>query len=203
MAYNTLTNIQAFENALIHREEFLTKCGHLEATPSSMLPSEILIFIATCRESGVEIVIESGRSYGYSTRCILSMGLPVRSFDCSPQWAVDKEIKDEFPETAELCHASCPAVIAPTKKFGLLMDGPKGREALAIIDSSNPTVVGLHDCYVGSDARQELGQRQWAFTENLDVIPDLDMRHLEARGYKDRSVLSEAFVLGLAKMMYI
>lgn len=203
MPTNILTASKTVEFALKHREEFLSKCGHLEATGSSMLPSEILMFIAACRELDAEIVIESGRSYGYSTRCILSMGFHLKSFDCSPIFSEDRKIKDEFPDTAELCHASCPAVVAPTKKFGLLLDGPKGLAAMEILDSSNPVVAGIHDCYPGSEAREELEKRQWVFTENLDVVPDLDVPHLAARGYSDRGVLGEAFVLGLAGLMYV
>lgn len=181
--------------------EFLRKCGHLEPTGGSMLPSEILAFIAACRMHGVGKVVESGRQWAYSTRCLLSMGMEVISYDNNPQVESDARLKRDFPK-AEIIAGSCPmGIIRKKVPFALLLDGPKGAPAVQIVRNSNPTIAAIHDCHAGSVSRNLLYPYGWVMTDEYIPLSDLDLEHLRNKKLpQDASILKECMCLGIAHL---
>lgn len=179
--------------------EFLKRCGHVEPTGGSMLPTEILAFIAACRMHGVNKVVESGRQFGYSTRCLLLMGMRVISYDNSPRPDSDAILKRDFPE-AKILTGSCPMAIVRNKNpFALLLDGPKGAPAVQIVDNSNPTIAAIHDCHAGSVSRSMLYPRGWVMTDEFVQLSELDLQHLAKKGLpQSPSIFSECMCLGIA-----
>lgn len=199
MQTNILSTTQLSLDVLDILPEFLRKCGKIPSTPTSMLPSEILAFCAACRAAGIEKVVESGRSYGYSTRCLVKMGFNVISYDHRPIPHVDANLSQYRNLKLEI--GPCPIVVTTKPQFGLLLDGPKGNEALELADKSNPTVVAIHDCHVKAPIRTVIEQRRWVTTDLLEPCNELDLEHLLSRNIHDRSVLKEAFVLGIARFI--
>ena len=199
MPPNVLTLESTAQSALDILPEFQRKCGKLKATPSSMLPSEILCFMGACRQAGIEKIVESGRSYGYSTECLALMGFDIISYDYNPDPNTDARLFRY--NNLVMKKAPCPVVVSAAPKFGLLLDGPKGVDALSIVDQSNPTVVGIHDMAPKNPARIRVDQMQWVTTDRLNPCEELDREHLLSRGLQ-RSVLEESFVLAIAQFIH-
>lgn len=198
MRPNLLTLESVAKAALDLLPEFERKCGHVPNTCSSILPSEMLCFMGVCRQAGIEKIVESGRDYGYSTECLALMGFDVISYEIRPRHDVDARLAKY--SNLDLQTGPCPVVISARPKFGLLLDGPKGFVALQLVESSNPTVVGIHDMTGTNPARAKVDMMQWVTTDRLNPCESLDRDHLLPRGL-ERSVLSEAFVLALAQFL--
>jgi hypothetical protein len=115
--------------------DLLPRVPRDEYLPEGIFPSEIAIFSALCRYKGIHTVLESGRKYGYSTRCLRrDPRLQVISYENDPDSEVDKHLsffnlqvrtgssEESFPKLVEEFRA----IQIP---LALLINSPKGTRA--------------------------------------------------------------------------
>lgn len=158
-------HLNEFEEVLVKYEE------------RGILNSEMLAVCSVCDELNVDIILESGRARGHSTMLLARYfrDKPVRivSFELS------RDLDAEFAERRlrsythlDLRYGDSMALI-PTMvrelrnsghKIALLIDGPKGRDAVELIElvlriSPDVVAVFVHDARKPSPARPLMEQR--------------------------------------------
>jgi hypothetical protein len=160
------------ENSLLSitpEQERKFRSLNLDWVEHGILHSEMLAVCAAAERLGVKRIIESGRWLGQSTLWLSRYfeGAPVDivSIDyfrneigrqCEKRLAGRRNVRLLYGDTLELLpglimEANTPAL--------LLIDGPKGRTAAALIKRvmercPNLVAAFLHDCYRGSEARE-------------------------------------------------
>ena len=123
---------------------------------AGILPSEMVAFMAMCDEQEVDLVIESGRKNGYSTRTLSrwSQEKKVRVFsvETEPIIASDATIKlhDHISLHRGDGHAFVQNAISneqPSSRIAILLDGPKGQEAVDVITTVRQRLAfaAIHD----------------------------------------------------------
>jgi hypothetical protein len=123
-------------------------------------PREMAFFLATCRAAGVERVIESGRQDGYSTRILGAFAARRPGVEAL---SIDMEIDTERARACRARLADLPVellradaylavgreVAASTKPTALLINGPKGFPAIAMLLAAgrlaHVRVLALHN----------------------------------------------------------
>jgi hypothetical protein len=144
---------------------FLLDAGFVERwVEGAIFPSEMAFFLAVCTAKNIEAVVESGRQDGYSTEILGRWGQG-RNFTIS---SIDLE---EEHERAQACRArlkSLPVDLVrgnaysevgrqarglQGRRTALLMDGPKGWQALSLMAASaaesHVEVMALHNLHDG------------------------------------------------------
>lgn len=137
-----------------------------------MFYSEVWFFLQSCERRGVHAVVESGIKYGMSTTLLgVAFAGHVIAVDRNP-------LVDSVPGV-EIVRADSMVVLPGIVSWysaagvGVLIDGPKGRDALRLKDrclAAGARVVGLHD----QDAGQ--GETRHTHTERVyrDIAASLD-----------------------------
>mgnify|MGYP001765801914 CR=1 FL=1 len=117
--------------------------------------SEMAAILAVCHRLGIDMVVESGRARGQSTRILAkylaSTGVALHSFERARNADTehaDRQLAGAPNTTLHYGDAriAIPALLAGTtaKRIAVLIDGPKGRKALDLLDAAraaNPAVV--------------------------------------------------------------
>lgn len=136
--------------------------NNIDYEERGILHSEMLAVISSIKEGGIEVIIESGRARGQSTKML------AQAFQNQPVKIISVELlKDEAAIFAEenlkeyknidLRYGDSNIVIPEIltlfkdKKVALLFDGPKGKDAYnilaqVIIDNPNILLAFFHDC---------------------------------------------------------
>jgi predicted O-methyltransferase YrrM len=130
-------------------ERFADCCRALPYRDKGMFYSEVYLFLEACDQQGVDLIIESGVKNGMST-ALLSSAWPGEII------SIDKErLSIEPVARVEFCLGDSriviPAVLSESagRRVAVLIDGPKGAEAVALKDGIWPVpevrVVAIHD----------------------------------------------------------
>lgn len=190
----------------------------------AILPREMVFFLATCETLGVNRVIESGRQDGYSTMFLGEFAdrVPGRSA-ISIDWEFDEDRARRCREklagfkSLELIRGNAnrelPAVLRrePTRSTAVLVDGPKGFWALALLLSAlqypGVKIVSLHNLVRGSGYREYLehmDDSQTYLHEGFGISSDV-WRRLGEEEFAARSKLaperaSEPSTLGVVRV---
>jgi hypothetical protein len=151
------------------RSDFQKICGGYEER--GILHSEMLAVCGLCRELGVERIIESGRCRGQSTLVLSRFfeGSPVRidSIDFARDENAAFAEERLRPYAATTLHYGnsqrlIPQLLAesPQKPTAILLDGPKGFEALELArrcfaEHPNIVAVFIHDMRRGTPQRDQ------------------------------------------------
>lgn len=122
-----------------------------------ILPSEMLLFVSSAMRQGCDVVIESGRSLGYSTRVLAKFvhQWRVESHEIADNYEADiKTLEDIDARRVHLWSGdgrrSIPlAVQQRDARIAVLLDGPKGEAAFRLMDEILPKVAlcAIHDCH--------------------------------------------------------
>lgn len=150
------------------QKHFETVWSRIRCIPhrdGGILPSEMLAFISTVLEQGVNVVVESGRKNGFSTETLAActdLGFELISIEREPILSVDRYLKEKYPNRVSLCRGNgrwlVPYYVRRAAKKGnrvaTLLDGPKGLKALKLFDK-----VGWR-CTHG--AMHDASRRRWS-----------------------------------------
>lgn len=123
----------------------------VEPQGGGVLLSELLLFLSCCEVMGVRHIVESGRKYGYSTSIFCEWAsrrdAKVASVEWTPIRSVDEAIRDKYGWHISLLCGDGHKLISKlvTEKSALLMDGPKGYEAVEMIAELKPLFGAVHD----------------------------------------------------------
>jgi hypothetical protein len=128
-------------------ERFEEICRAIPYRRKGMFYSEVFLFLQACWRLGVETIVESGVKYGMSTALL-------RAGFVGELISIDKS-GDQFPiiEGVDFMQGDSrtllPIILKARQRVGLLIDGPKGAEALTLKDAALRwpccKVVGVHD----------------------------------------------------------
>lgn len=134
----------------------------------AIFPRELAAFLAVCEQEGVDSIIECGRQDGYSTRIVaeycrarggrvISIDLelePARAAACRQRLADLDNIDYRTGDAFELFGCELAALGALARPFAVLMDGPKGFQAMSLLlaatDVEHLRVVAEHNLDWGS-----------------------------------------------------
>jgi hypothetical protein len=151
----------------------------------AIFPAEMVFFLASCEVASIGTIIESGRQDGYSTRILgeygRRMGTGIVSIDyeedaergrrCRERLAaypIDLHIGDAFELIGRLMAE------ATAQPIALLVDGPKGMPALAVVAAAatDPKValISMHNQEPGTPYRKLLEKVAQAPLFYEDVI---------------------------------
>jgi hypothetical protein len=145
--------------------------------PKGIFYSEMFLFVQACLEARVTLVVESG--IGISTSLLSAV-------DRWPVIAVDRSetaVAGSSPAGVQFVHGDAqtlvPHLIATCghTRIGVLIDGPKGMQALALKDAclmyQAVKVVALHSPTRGYGETSHSHDPEWAANRVLDrFIPD-------------------------------
>jgi hypothetical protein len=157
---------------------FAEQTAHIEYAEKGMFFSELFLFLQVCEQKGVTLILESGVSRGVSTR-VLNALMPTKVISVS--W---REPIEPLPD-ADIRIGDgmkiIPQLIAEyhDETIGVLLDGPKGEEALALklvcFRFPNVEVVACHDQQPGKGEAYHSKERTFrtAVGKKLDArIPE-------------------------------
>ena len=138
-----LGDIKIFENI-----------NKIQYQKDGIFPSEMIMFLSQCKKHNIDLIIESGIKYGYSTDVLL------KYTDCSLH-SIDINLLDitkrkyENNRRIKLYEGNSKQIVNniiennPSKKIACLIDGPKGVNACYIgrnaLVYKNVKFVGIHD----------------------------------------------------------
>lgn len=122
-------------------------------------PCEMAFFVATCRVAGVRRIVESGRQDGFSTavlgRAAARTGISVASIDLELDADRARACRERLAKLdlklirGDAYRAVGEAVVASDEPTALLIDGPKGFPALAMLLAAgrlaHVRVLALHN----------------------------------------------------------
>lgn len=148
----------------------------VEVQPKAILASEMLAFCVVAVDQGVTCVVESGRAYGYSTR-VLSQFFEVHSLESAPLEVEDRKLRECGFDRLRLYqgdgNTQVPSLVKGSHNSGnrtaLLLDGPKGIEAIALGHSLRDHLVmfAVHDLYPMSEGNQANGAHKYAIEHDV------------------------------------
>lgn len=191
-----------------HAAAILPTLAAVAPQPSGIMPSEMLAFCCLCRDQGVEVVIESGRKHGYSTE-VLARCLPeceIISIEQSPIASSDARL--DFGNLSLVAGSGLslvPQVTPSRRPSAVLLDGPKGHAAIALLDrvSSRIAFGAVHDLCAGNEARLACAHRDVWYTDDpafVDEFGHLDEFWWRNGGYGSRAEMVRAsFCFGFFK----
>lgn len=183
------------------REEVARETSSVKALSGGILASEAVAFLCLCRLRNVDLVVESGRSFGYSTR-MFNQCVDVVSIEEKPDAVADMETYRMRRKSLTLAVGNgmdaVPHCIRKhaSRRIAILLDGPKGKNAVQLLRSSLPSIVfgAIHDLseLAFCDGPVENESRK-SFLESFPVsfltdelpqsLRDLDRNHVEVGGY--------------------
>lgn len=141
----------------IIEKEFVEKVLPIKYSSRGILVSEGFAFCSFCISKNVNLILESGVYKGQSTRIWLKFfqNIPVISVDKK----LREEVKIEFKQiensilVQDDAKSFFPSYISknPEKRIGVFIDGPKGEEAIELLEKcfsfKNVLVAGMHDVH--------------------------------------------------------
>lgn len=176
--------------------------------PGGILPSEMLAFVALCKEQGVTNIVESGRHLGYSTTVLAEAGFELYSVDHEPIHDVDAEFMKYRNVRLFIgeAHRLVPQWIR--HRCAVLLDGPKGIPALRLWQSvqNRAVLCGIHDASVNNangpnPCRQPMTEAGAWFTDDPEYIAATE--HLDTEAWqKDYTSRSEMTAQGFTLAMF-
>ena len=145
-------------------EEFSKKVKHLTRLGAGMQKSELFAFYALCRMKNIQLIIESGVAYGFSTEVLhTTLDIPVIGIDTGIFIDKGENVFDQakarlakYPDIT--LHTGDGMYLLPklireheNKRIAVLIDGPKSfyAAALAGFVANWCDLIGLHDAQVG------------------------------------------------------
>jgi predicted O-methyltransferase YrrM len=140
-------------------EEFAARTADVAYVAKGMFYSELYLFLERCERARVNYIIESGVRYGMSTRLLAA------AFD-GRIVSVDLDRTITPPPRVEFHNADArdfiPALLRTSAKgdrIGVLIDGPKGKDAYALRDfaltARRVRVIAIHDVKRPGHGEQE------------------------------------------------
>lgn len=178
-------------------EHFVPRINRCAPQHGAILPSEMLVFCTACVMSDCDLIIESGRRFGYSTDVLTEWDRwHVISIDLNPNKHIDNRLRKKHT-SPEITRGEgtrlVPQLVERYKdshKIGLLLDGPKGIKAYNVFNEvrDDICVCGIHDVYSSAPLRPILQsqEKRICFTDRPDFVEHvsyLDRQSLEYRGY--------------------
>lgn len=177
---------------------------------SGIMPSEMLLFCGLCMAQGVTRVVESGRKNGYSTACLAAClpDVATVSVEQSPVAEADARLKAAYPGIV-LLHGDGAQVVqrwvnaAPFARFAILLDGPKGHNALNLFGSVQGRVAfaAVHDLCAANEARLSDAGRDGWYSDDPEwtaAVEHLDEFWWRNGGYRSRAEMTrDSFTLGV------
>lgn len=186
---------------------------------TSILPSEMVMFISLCRAMGVNDVVESGRDKGYSTHCLGLSGLSVTSYEINPDVESDKALLSTGVEGMPISLAvgdgadMIPKFIDRLSsltaiRLAVLVDGREGTEALELYEriENNSVFCGfacasrlkLSDgIREPNPVRAELEKRGAVFSDEFPNLAECDVARWEIEEKSEESMREVAFTLAI------
>lgn len=185
--------------------DWRSRISSVPSQHAAILPSEMLAFCCVCAAQEVEVVIESGRRFGYSTEVLGRGPWDVVSIEHNPNEEFDERFKGH--SRIKLVRGSgehaLPGLL-DGRRTAVLLDGPKGALALKTLKGILPKVHlgAIHDVYRGSEIRSLLshGDTTYWLSEGFscDQDWDLDTDMMLHRGIRSHAELfTTGNVLGL------
>lgn len=144
--------------------------------PKGIFYSEMFLFVRACFDAGVKLVMESGVLNGVSTRLLAAVNpWPVISIDRSKS-----ALAWEPPAGVQFVQGDAnvvlPNLLSLTRAvpIGVLIDGPKGAEALALKDEcltyTAVKVVAIHGIGRGHDETLHTWDDDYYEADRLDWL---------------------------------
>lgn len=169
--------------------EFQMIAAQTPYVKNGMFYSEVFLFLQECSRRLVDLVIESGVNFGMSTRMLAA------AFN-GDVVSIDRRFIIEPPERVRFVEGEAVEVLPELlqeyhdRRVGILLDGPKGRTALALKDACFTydcvRVVAIHDSSQGSGEHVHSHDAHFrrACGEQLDraVLPEYAAKYPKGPG---------------------
>lgn len=172
---------------MITADRFADICRALPYRNKGMFYSEVFLFLDACANHGIDLIIESGVKHGMST-ALIAAAWPGELI------SIDKDSGALAPvRGVTFLHGDSrvviPAVLAESqgRRVAILIDGPKGAEALALKNHIWPArevrLVAIHD--VPSRADSTRHSRDPEFRRHVGLFLDSLIKHQYSVKYPD------------------
>ncbi len=155
-----------------------------------MFYSEVFLFLQACARHEVDTIIESGVKFGMST-ALIRAGFSGQMISIEKDAAV---LMEPAVKGVRFIHGDSRKEVPPllnrrpSRRVGLLIDGPKGAAALALkrdaMRFANVAVVGVHDIARGA-ADVSCHSHDEAFRQAFGRRLDALIQHEYVRKYPD------------------
>lgn len=214
---NSKMNREIVRQCMIMEKTYRTIFEEIRYHPGGILPSELLAFCACLDLTDTRVLIESGRSLGFSTEVLAEFcelhRIKFLSIDQSPEYEADKRL-DRFDclslEKGD-GRSMIPGLVAGHRldRCAVLCDGPKGLKALEVIESciNRITVGAIHDTSkkrFGKNGTEDNPVRVHLedncqnltafFTDDEDFVNEFE--HLDERCWKNEYSSRREFTAG-------
>lgn len=173
---------------MIQREDFDAVAQAHPYRVKGIFYSEMFLFVRTCLQAGVTLVIESGVRHGMSTAILAAVKRwPVISIDRS-----ESALAGTPPDGVTFVHGEAQTVLpdllsrSGATRIGVLIDGPKGDEARTLKDMCliypAVKVVAIHNPERGFGETMHTHDPEWAQARVLDRFVPAEVRDLYPNG---------------------